>query len=160
MFLVCLIVAVCTCGSILSYTGEKACDKCSIDLKLLVWEHYMPCALEKIMMVEVSCGICANVYEGVICDTCDPWYALSISLFMVNSYHSIQKSIKKYKLGNKMDCDSLHPRLCNNRRDKTREKSITQKSVKQYVWQIKHTNQGHLPTNVISDIDFTDDPVV
>ena len=34
-----LIVVVCTSGSILGHTWEKVSGKCSIDLKLFVWEH-------------------------------------------------------------------------------------------------------------------------
>ena len=26
------------------------------------------------------------------------------------------------------------------------------------MWQIRYTDQGHLPTKTISDIDFTDEP--
>ena len=32
--------------------------------------------------------------------------------------------------------------------------------VKQYVWQIRYTSQGHLPPKIISDIDYTDESVV
>ena len=91
LFFVHLIVVVCTCRSILGHTWEKLSGKCSIDLKLFVWEYYMPCALEKIMMAEVSCSICKTVCEVVICDTCDPWYVVCISLFTANSYHSVQR---------------------------------------------------------------------
>ena len=38
--------------------------------------------------------------------------------------------------------------------------AITEKKVKQYIRQIKYTNQGHLPTKVTPDIDFTDELVV
>ena len=38
----------------------------------------MPCALEKIIMVEVSGSICKTVYEDVLCDTYDPWYVVRI----------------------------------------------------------------------------------
>ena len=37
---------------------------------------------------------------------------------------------------------------------------ISEKKVKQYIRQIKYTNQGHLPTKVTPDIDFTDELVV
>ena len=32
--------------------------------------------------------------------------------------------------------------------------------VKQYVWQIKYTNDAHLPPKIISDINYTDESVV
>ena len=35
-------------------------------------EHYISCALKKIMMAEVSCSICVTVCEVVISDTYDP----------------------------------------------------------------------------------------
>ena len=50
----------------------------------------MSCALEKKIMLEVSGSICKTVYEDVLCDTCDPWYVVCISLFSINSYHSVQ----------------------------------------------------------------------
>ena len=91
VFFVRLIVVVCTCGSILPHTWGKSCGERSIDLKRFAREYYMPCALEKIMMAEASCSICKTVYEEVICDTCDPWYVVCLSLFTVNSYHSVQR---------------------------------------------------------------------
>ena len=36
-------------------------------------EHYMSCALEKIMMAEAIFSICVTVSEVVICGTCGPW---------------------------------------------------------------------------------------
>ena len=39
---------------ILGHTGEILCGKCLINLKFCVWEHYMPSALEKIIMMEVN----------------------------------------------------------------------------------------------------------
>ena len=91
VFFVRLIVVVCTCGSILPHTWGKLCGERSIDLKRFAREYYMTCALEKIMMAEASCSICKTVYEEVICDTCDPWYVVCLSLFTVNSYHSVQR---------------------------------------------------------------------
>ena len=38
--------------------------------------------------------------------------------------------------------------------------AVTEKKGKQYVGHIVHTNQGHLPTKVTPDIDFTDKPVI
>ena len=85
------IVVVCNYGSILRHTWGKKCGKCSINLKLFVWEYYMSCALEKIMMAEWSCSIWKTIYEEVIFDTYDPSYVVSVSLFTVNTYHSVQR---------------------------------------------------------------------
>ena len=69
----------------------------------------MSYALEKIIMLEVSGSICKTVYEDVLCDTCDPWYVVHISLFSINSYH---KQYKKHKLRNKMGSDTEHYMSC------------------------------------------------
>ena len=48
----------------------------------------------------------------------------------------------------------------NTRNDVIKNVAITEKKVKHYNRQIKYTNQGHLPTKVTPDIDFTDELVV
>ena len=42
----------------------------------------------------------------------------------------------------------------------SRSVAVTQKKGKQYIRHIIYTNQGHLPTKVTPDIDFTDEPVI
>ena len=88
------------------YKKRKLRNKIGSDTK-----HYISCALKKIMMAEVNCSICVTICEVVISDTYGPWYAVSISLFTVNSYHGVQKN---YQVENMIDGDTEDPRLCKN----------------------------------------------
>ena len=50
--------------SLVGHTGGKVCDTYSINLKFHMWEHCMPCALEKKIMVEVGGPVQSHGYPA------------------------------------------------------------------------------------------------
>ena len=68
----------------------------------------------------------SNIFKGVMCDACDPWYALWFNLFMVTSNHSARKSTNNWNLETSW---KVTPKIqdCARLRQVKRQKSLVDK---------------------------------
>ena len=75
--------------SVLGLTGEKVCDHCAINLKFSEWDHYIPCAFDKILATELS-----RPTESRVSNNNAALLTVCFSFFTVTRFQSIWQSLK------------------------------------------------------------------
>ena len=104
----CQIFFICSAGQVWLnlLTEEILHEKCLLKFKMFIWnvKHDMPCALEKIIMVEVSEHTSEHINSvlymlhhlaGVLLKVANAFHSENLALFTKTSIQSIQKSTQK-----------------------------------------------------------------